>query len=212
MLNVVSTKQLNNDVRKAYEEYVSIKDKHRLQTSGARSIDETIILSRGNYVTKSKRSVTELSDRSQHCRLSDFVGSTKKRAEEEGVSPTKLYAFGLKSKYLKNKGVADIGKNLFNDDESNVNHTHVPLQTASAIFVRGKMTKHVYTEIRLLSKEAGADVLPTYDALDYFRIEHRPEVKELQPPFVGVKFDYEKALELTAAQLFKSINLPVFKI
>ena len=57
--------------------------------------------------------------------------------------------------------------------------SHVPLQTASAIFVCGKMTKRVYTEIRLLLKEAGADVLPTYENLDTFRKEHRPDVKEL---------------------------------
>ena len=85
------------------------------------------------------------------------------------------------------------------------------MQTASAIFVCGKMTKRVYTEIRLLLKEAGADVLPTYENLDKFRKEHRPDVKELQPLYVGVKFDYEKASRLTAAQLFKSIDLPVLQ-
>ena len=86
---------------------------------------------------------------------------------------------------------------------------HVSLQTASAIFESGKMTKRIYTEIRLLLKGAGADVLPPYDQLDRFRKEHRPEVLQLQQPHEGVKFPYEEALKLSTMQLLKSIDPPL---
>ena len=157
-----------------------------------------------------KRPFEEVGEKQQRRRLSDFVATTSAHAKQENVSPTKLYAHGLTTKYLHNKKIAGNGKQILSNSPQD-KHSHIPLQTASAIFVCGKMTKCVYTEIRLLLKEAGADVLPTYGNLDKFRKEHRPDVKELKPPYVGVKFDYEKALKLTAAWLFKSIDLPVLQ-
>ena len=75
--------------------------------------------------------------------------------------PTKLYAHGLTTKYLHNKKITDIHKQILSNSPQD-KHSHIPLQTASAIFVCSKVTKRAYTEIRLLLKEAGADVLPTY--------------------------------------------------
>ena len=74
------------------------------------------------------------------------------------------------------------------------------------------MTRRIYTDICLLFKGAGADVLPTYENLDKFRKEDRPPIQELQDPYQGIKFNYEEALKLTTSQLLKSINLPVIHI
>ena len=82
-------------------------------------------------------------------------------------------------------------------------------QITSAIFETGKMTRRIHTDIRLLFKGAGADVLPTYENLDKFRKKHRPPIQELQDPYQGIKFNYEEALKLTTSQLLKSINIPV---
>ena len=60
------------------------------------------------------------------------------------------------------------------------------------------MTKHIYTEIRLLLKDAGKDVLSTYEKLDEFKRENRPTVKPLEEPwFQGVKYDYVECLKYT---------------
>ena len=73
------------------------------------------------------------------------------------------------------------------------------------------MTKRIYTDIRLLLKDAGKDVLPTYEKLDEFKRENRPIVKPLEEPlFQGVKYDYVECLKYTTSQLLKSIELPIF--
>ena len=61
------------------------------------------------------------------------------------MSPTKLYAFGLKTTYLENKNVVGVGKQLYENEKL----TYVPIQTAAAIYDTGKMTKRIYTDIRL---------------------------------------------------------------
>ena len=83
------------------------------------------------------------------------------------------------------------------------------MEVASATFETGRMTRRIYTDIRLLLKGAGADVLPTYDTLDKFRKEHRHSVEKLQEPYEGIKFNYEEALKLTTSQLFKYIESPI---
>ena len=88
-------------------------------------------------------------------------------------------------------------------------HQVIPLQVASAIFETGKMTRRIYTDICLLFKGAGPDILPTYENLDKFRKEHRPPIPVLQDPYQRIKFNYEEALKLTTSQLLKWINLPV---
>ena len=74
------------------------------------------------------------------------------------------------------------------------------------------MSKRVYTDIRLLLKNAGANVLPTYETLDAFRKERRSYVKELEDPFKGVKFDYEQCMKLSTVQLIRSLDLPLFNL
>lgn len=49
-----------------------------------------------NYLKKSKQSVDEVGDWQQHQCLSDYVEATTAKPEEENVSLTKLYAYGLK--------------------------------------------------------------------------------------------------------------------
>ena len=139
--------------------------------------------------------------------LSTFLEATATKAEKENISPTKLYAFGLKQNYLIEKKVAQIGKSVFQEEEQ-TSTSHMSLQVASAVFESGKMIKCIYTDIRLLLKGAGADVLLSYGKLDEFRKERRPEVKTLEEPFQGVKYDYVESLKIATSQLLKSLELP----
>ena len=137
------------------------------------------------------------------------MDATNTKAQDENTSPSKLFAFGLKHKYLQKKEVGKIGKSIFQDGEPSSNH-HIPLEVASAIFVSANMSKRIYTENRHLLKAAGADVLPPYEKLDKFRKEWRPVVEKLVNPFEGVKFDYVQCLKLPSCQLFTSLELPAF--
>ena len=207
-LEVPSSDKLLADIKSIFAEYKQQQQQNRSLGSLDRNSDHTISLLRKNYVKKSKRPLDEVGDRQQRRRLSDYVSATASKAEEENTSPTKLYAFGLKHKYLKDKTVSNIGKAVFQNEESS---SQVSLQVASAIYVSGKMTKRVYTEIRLLLKDAGKDVLPPYEKLDEFKRENRPDVKKLEEPwFYGVKYDYVECLKHTTSQLLKSMELPMF--
>ena len=209
-LNVPSSDKLLSDIKSVFAEYKQQQQQNRSLANSDRNSDETISLLRKNYLKKTKRPLDEVGDRQQRRRLSDYVEATSNKAAEENTSPTKLYAYGLKHKYLKDKTVARLGKTVFENKESS-SSSHVSLEIASAIYSTGKMTKRIYTEIRLLLKDAGKDVLPTYEKLDEFKRENRPTVKPLEEPwFQGVKYDYVECLKYTTSQLLKSIELPIF--
>ncbi len=131
------------------------------------------------------------------------MDSTKAAAQAENTSPTKIFAFGLKNKYLQNKEMAKVRHSILRNES--IPDPHISLEVASAIYESGKMTKRIYTDIRLLLKGAGADVLPPYDKLLKFKRERRPTVQKLAAPYSGVKYDYLHCLQLTSAQLFESL-------
>ena len=168
-----------------------------------------MVLHRQTYVPKAKRPLEEVGERQQRHRMSSFMESSKAAAEAENTSPTKIFAFGLKNKYLQNKEVAKVGQSILQD--SPLVDGHVSLDVASAVYETGKMSKRIYTDIRLLLKAAGADVLPTYDKLLAFKKERRPPVQKLANPFRGVRFDYLECLQLTSSQLLRSLALPAFR-
>ena len=73
------------------------------------------------------------------------------------------------------------------------------------------MTKRIYTDIRLILKAAGADVLPPYDKLHEFKKKRIPSVQKMANPFSGVRFDYLECLQLTSSQLLSSLDLSAFQ-
>ena len=79
--------------------------------------------------------------------MCDSVTNTAERAEKEGVTPTKLYAYGLKTKHNAKKKVAEVGKQLFNNNNE-FGPKPIPFTIASAIYDCGKMTRRIYTNIR----------------------------------------------------------------
>ena len=208
-MDVQAGEKLLADLKDLFVKLKTTDKKNQAAWSGNRSIDDYACLSRKDYVSRPRRPVNEVGDRQQRRRLSDYIEATSSKAAEENVSPTKLYAYGLTTTYLKKKNVAKIGKSILNNDEIS---SYVPIEIASAIFEIGKMSKRVYTDIRLLLKNAGANVLPTYETLDAFRKERRPYVQELEEPFKGVKFDYEQCLKLSTVQLIRSLDLPLFNL
>ena len=96
--------------------------------------------------------------------------ATSAKVQEENVSPSKLFAFSLKKKCLRNKEVSKVGKSIFLDEDGAASsQQHVPLQVASAIFESVKMSKSIYMDIRLLLKGASVDIVPTDDKPEKFR-------------------------------------------
>ena len=140
-LDVQPSEQLLMDIKSEFKTYKDEQKKKQSVLSLRRENEEIPCLFRKNYVKRSKRPLDKVSDRQQSRRLSDFTVSTAARALDENVSPTKLYAYGLKTKYLDNKKIAEVGKNIFTTKDTSSNH--VPLETASAIFDAGRMTKRV---------------------------------------------------------------------
>ena len=205
-LDVPCSEKLMADIKVEFPEYKSTQVKYRSVANSSRKTDEYFCLLRHNYVKKQKRPLHDVSDWQQRRRLSDFVKATTAKAEEENISPRKLYAYGLKQKYLIEREVAQIGKSVFQNEEP-PSSSHISLQVASAVFESGEMTKRIYTDSRLLLKGAGADVLPPYYKLDEFRKERRPEVKKLKEPCQGVKYDYVECWKTTTTQLLKAIEL-----
>ncbi|QQP40281.1 Uncharacterized protein FKW44_014273, partial [Caligus rogercresseyi] len=193
-LEVPPSDKLLNDIKDAF------KDCQRKQNKN-RSL-EKVVLHRQTYVPKAKVPLEEVEERQQRRRMSSFMESSKAAAEAENTSPTKMFAFGLKNKYLQNKEVAK---------DSLLVGGHVSLDVASAVYETGKMSKRIYTDIRLLLKAAGADVLPAYDKLLAFKKERRPPVQKLANPFRGVRFDYLECLQLTSSLLLRSLALPAFR-
>lgn len=207
-LDVPRSDKLMADIKHQFQVYVKQQNKNRSVTSTSRNLDEETVLFRRNYVQKLKRPLEEVSDRQQRRRLSNFMEVSKAQADAENTSPTKMFAFGLKNKYLQNKDVAKVGQSIFKDRQ--LPDGHVSMEVASAVFETGKMSKRIYTDIRLLLKAAGADVLPPYDKLHAFKNERRPAVEKLVNPFSGVRFNYLKCLEMTSSQLLSSLKLPAF--
>ena len=207
-LEVPPSDKLLSDIKVVFIDFQQQQNKNRSAVSSSRSVDEKVVLQRHTYVPKAKRPLEEVSDRQQRRRLSDYMDSTKAAAQAENTSPTKMFAFGLKNKYLQNKEVAKVGHSILRNES--IPDRHVSLEVASAIYESGKMTKRIYTDIRLLLKDAGADVLPSYNKLLKFKKERRPTVQKLATPYSGVKYDYLQCLQLTSAQLFASLQLPAF--
>ena len=73
---------------------------------------------RNKYVTKLKTPLTDVGERQQKRRISDFVSSAAERAEQEGVTPSKLHAFGLKNRYSEKGKVGEVGKQLFSNNNN----------------------------------------------------------------------------------------------
>ena len=90
------------DIKEEYKNYTAETKKSRGQFSSDRKYEDRICFKRKDYVIKTKTPLADISDRQQRRRLTDFVNNTKIRAEDEGVTPTKMYAYGLKNKYLEN--------------------------------------------------------------------------------------------------------------
>lgn len=209
-LEVPPSDKLLSDIKDAFRDCQQEQNKNRSLVSSSRSVEEKVVLHRHTYVPTAKRPLEEVCDRQQRRRMSSFMESSKAAAEAENTSPTKMFAFGLKHKYLHNKEVAKVGQSILQDEPLSVDG-HVSLDVASAVYETGKMSKRIYTDIRLLLKAAGADVLPPYDKLLVFKKERRPPVQKLANPFSGVRFDYLKCLELTSSQLLSSLDLPAFR-
>ena len=148
-LDVPSSEVLLADIKTAFSKYKEVQKSNRSLKSGLRDIDEETILLRSNYVPKEKKKKSPLQsvgDRQQRRRMNEFMNISKDIAKTENTSPTKLFAFGLKAKYLHDKEVAKVGKSIL-QDEKLMDH-HISLEAAAAIFESGKMTKRIYTELR----------------------------------------------------------------
>ena len=209
-LNVEQTEKLMEDIKEEYKNYTAETKKSRGKVSSDRKYEDRICFKRKDYVTKTKTPLTDISDRQQRRRLTDFVSNTKIRAEDEGVTPTKMYAYGLKNKYLEKREVGEIGKQLFNNNTSQIKDRYVSFPVAAAVYDAGKMTRRIYTNIRLLLKGAGADVLPPYNQVTEYRKERRPPVQPLDGGHVGLKFDYVEALKLATSQQLLSLSPSLF--
>ena len=197
-----------SDIKVVFKDFQQQQKMNRSLVSSSRSFDEKVVLQRHTYILKAKRPLEEVSDRQQRQRLNDYMDSTKAAAQAENTSPTKIFAFSLKNKYLQNKEMAKVGHSILRNES--IPDRHISLEVASAIYKSGKMTKRIYTEIRLPLKDAGAVVLPSYDKLLKFKKEWRPTVQKLATPYSGVKYDYLDCLQLTSAQLLLSLQLPTF--
>ena len=209
-LNKSCLEAVTQDIEKAFKEYKAYNKNQQKLVSSSRKLDEKVILKRSNYSRFGpKVPLDETCPRTQRRRLSDYKAMTSEEAKEQMVSPTKLYSHGLKSKHLTDRKVASVGRKLFSNGSSNLDQL-LSFETALAIFIAGKMTKRTYIDIRLLLKGAGHDIFPTYAALDDYRELHRPAIKELCDPLVGVKADYKDALKKGTEQLFRSLSLPQF--
>ena len=208
-LDVPASEILLTDIKTAFNEYKEAQKSNRSLNSEFRVIEKKIILLRSKYLLKEKKKspLQSVGDRQQRRRMSEFMSLSKDIAKEENTSPTKLFAFGLKAKYLHDKEIAQVGQAILQDEK--LLDRHISLEAAAAIFESGKMTKRIYTDVRLILKTAGADVLPPYKMLLNFKMQRRPTVEKLVSPFSGVKFDYLSCLDLTSSQLFSSLDLPI---
>ena len=97
-LDVLPSDKLMVDIQDEFKNYTEISRKNRKLTSSNR-IEVKVCLVRNKYSPRQKTPLNDVSDRQQRRRLSDFVSSTQTRAQEEGVSPSKLHAFALKRKH-----------------------------------------------------------------------------------------------------------------
>ena len=208
-LDVPASEILLTDIKTAFNEYKEAQKSNRSLNSEFRVIEKKTILLRSKYLLKEKKKspLQSVGDRQQRRRMSEFMSLSKDIAKEENTSPTKLFAFGLKAKYLHDKEIAQVGQAILQDEK--LLDRHISLEAAAAIFESGKMTKRIYTDVRLILKTAGADVLPPYKMLLNFKMQRRPTVEKLVSPFSGVKFDYLSCLDLTSSQLFSSLDLPI---
>ena len=184
----------------SYSKYTKLSKKKLHSTD--RNIVEKIVIEKSSYSKFGKNlPLDEASPRTQRRRLHSFTSTTTEITSEEGVTPPKMYALGLKSQYLHDKAAADVGRKLIQQEAK------VSMSTALAMLIAGKMTKRMYIDIRLLLKNDGHDILPVYDKLNEYRKEKRPPLEKLQDSYKGIKVDYKKALEKSAYQLLKTINL-----
>ena len=111
-LEVPPSDKLLSDIKVVFIDFQQQQKKNRSAVSSSRSsVDEKVVLQRHTYVPKAKRPLEEVSDRQQRRRLSDYMDSTKAAAQAENTSPTKMFAFGLKNKYLQNKSGCQNGTN-----------------------------------------------------------------------------------------------------
>ena len=94
LLQIEESEKLQNDLQNMYKEYVSHMQSVRGKKSYERSVEVLVIMKKKDYTDKPKTPLLDLSDRQQRRRMNDFVSNTVVRAEKEGVTPTKLYAYG----------------------------------------------------------------------------------------------------------------------
>ena len=71
-----------------------------------------------NYVKKCKCPLDEVGDQQQCHHFSNYMEATTAKMQEENISHSKLFGFGLMKKYFWNKSVSKIGKSTFQDKDN----------------------------------------------------------------------------------------------
>ena len=99
-LDVPQSEKLMTDIKAFFPRYVEYVKNSRSLSSCSRNLDEKVVLYRHNYVPKLRRPLEEVGDRQQRRRMGNFMELSKAQAEVENTSPNKMFAFGLKNKYL----------------------------------------------------------------------------------------------------------------
>ena len=106
------------------------------------------------YVKKFKRPLDELGDWQQrHC-LSDYITTTTAKVHKENVSPSKLFAFGLKKKYLQNKEVSKIDKSIFQDKDGAISpQQHITFASCiSNIWKWEDVKSHIHRHLSMIER------------------------------------------------------------
>ena len=164
-----SKSKAKKDLDKLFKEYKTIQKSNKKLYGTDRNIVKKMVIEKSSYSKFGKKiPLDEGAPRTQRRRLHSFTSTTTEIVSEEGVTPPKMFALGLKSQYLHDMAAADVGRKIIQQEAK------VSMSTALAMLIAGKMTMRMYTDIRLLLKNDGHYNLPVYDKLNEYSKEKRP--------------------------------------
>lgn len=210
LLNVPVTERLIEKCKLLFQnDYVNYMGDAHKKISRDRKSCTNKLLFRKDFI---KRKFEDVSPRQQARRMSEFDSVVKKTAKSELVSPTKLLTRSLMKKYPTKKKTGKVAKSLFKSKKDGDSvKSPISNEQASAIYEAGKLSQRSYTNIRLILKNAGHDILPTYNQLENYRKTLRPQISQLPDSHKGVQYDYPEAIKLTTQRIFATLPETSFK-
>ena len=202
------------DLRDRYFKCIKAKNsKH----SAERSVKKEIVLNSEdlNQITpdpvkpakkRKTKSLDQLGNRQLKNRTDELWSKVQEYADENQETPLRILALLLKQ--CKDKNARDFGEQVWQQPTTSTapaTEKFIAIDSAIAIMVDCSLGRDTYSKLSKILKQEGHHILPPWIYVRNMQAKISPEPIPLPHPHVGVRFSFEKCMQLTANRILEGI-------